>query len=309
MANGDTKNESNPSWIDIGVDPLAEEVTEIVHDISELVRSRNQRRQEALAKFEREYDTIVQEARDRLSVVLDKVATSRANVKPDGRKKAKKKWREIALAIEEDPDAGYHELSKAIYGSVTTAHLKTLRATVYKMRQAHAIDGEPGAWKLLKKPDEIAYMEVDEASEHGRSLLDDIPGFSTAPAPRANTIEAALGGGSGGVSLFDRVPTTISPATVPAKKVPQWKRIYDWCFAHPRPSGMYDTGELAPIVFPNETLSRGKTLVYVAVMRKSPQSDLGTCRDPKFVWFGDRRFKLYDPNELPPLDEENDDKW
>jgi len=180
-------------------------------------------------------------------------ATEAGTPAPARRGKPKLRWKEAALYIQAHPYVKYPELCGEMYGAVNERKLKNLRGLLYQMREAGAVTGEPGKWKLLKSPDEIEWLDADEEGE----------------------------------------------ATATGTK-PRWQVIHEWCVAHPTRDGIYSTHDLAPVVFPSEKLSRGATLVYVAVVRRSPQTDQPPCNDPKFIWIGERKFRLYEGGPSMP---------
>jgi hypothetical protein len=141
------------------INPLADEISSWVLEINQMDEDKRYQ----LERVAHEWDVKIKEAKDSLDEAMAKLAKNFnggdvSGGKPDGRRKAKKKWKQIALAIQQEPDAGYHEVCRMIYGNITEAHIKTLRATMYQMRIGGAVEGEPGAWKLRHTPDEIEWL-------------------------------------------------------------------------------------------------------------------------------------------------------
>ena len=71
-----------------------------------------------------------------------------------------------------------------------------------------------------------------------------------------------------------------------------WTRIEAYCKAHPTKDGIFDPGVVGRALLPDELPGTARTNVYITVKRKSPQSDRGKPRDPRFKMVEGGKFRL-----------------
>lgn len=148
-------------------------------DLKELLEARARRVAAALAKVDRlraERAAVVASFDDRIAAAERELAEAAQDISSPVRdqieaaleprsRKPKKRWRQIADYISGHPTASYPELCEELYGSADAGKVITLRTMLHHMRQAGAVEGEPGAWRLLKAPEQIEWLVVEDDGE------------------------------------------------------------------------------------------------------------------------------------------------
>ncbi len=72
----------------------------------------------------------------------------------------------------------------------------------------------------------------------------------------------------------------------PPEEAALWKRIEEYCLAHPTVDGIYTAREVGRALGLAENPTLASTFAGSAVKRKSTNSDR-TVKNPRFVWIGD----------------------